>query len=389
MLNSFKKLISLSLFILFFIPLSSVFAARAPQGGWNRVVRGQTIINDYFAAGDKVTISGIVNGDAYVAGKEVLVDGTVRGDLLAVGGTVVVNGDVGQNIRVIGGNVQINAKVGKNISFAAGTVSIGKDAVVSGNVVGFFGQLTYLGQAMGDLSLAGASIEIDGRNDGNATFRADNIVIGQNTQIFGNLNYESKKEAEIAEGAHIYGTTSFKPANNYAFGNWGKVDKMGTTIAKKGFSFMGFLVAFFIGFICLRVFPRRMLHMNLILAESPFKTLLVGLLIFMMTPLLVLLLSITIVGLPIAIVWVFYLVIAAYFAKIFVGFFLGYNILKKFKQGNRRGWALLLGLLVYGLFRELPYIGWICSFLVVFAGVGMIVREKIYLYRRIRARKIL
>ncbi len=381
------KFIPVLLFILFLIPVSSVFAVKQTK---TRVIvdRDETIANDYFALGDKVTISGVVSGDAYVAAKDVVVDGMVRGDLLVAAASVTVTGEVGQNIRIIAGSAEINGKVGKNISVAAGTVVIGKEAVVNGNVVGVFAQLTYKGQAMGNLNLTGGNIEIDGRNDGDVYLRADNILIDENAQIFGNLTYESRNQAVVTQGAHIYGMTFYNPINNYVFSNWSNIDKTGTTMVKKGFSLVGFLVAFLIGFVCLRIFPRRMLHMNVILAESPFKTLLVGLLLFMITPLLVILLSITIIGMPVAIVWIFYLAIMVYFAKIFVGFFLGEAILRKFKQGNRRGWALLTGLVIYAILRELPFVGWIFSLLVILAGVGVAIREKAYLYHRVRVMKI-
>jgi len=380
-----KKLILPLLLLVFLVIPVSVFAAGSFAS--TTVSRTQVVTGDYITAGDKVTISGRVDGDAIVAGGSIFVDGVIRGDLIAAGGTVTVNGEVDQDIRVIGGTVNINGRVGRNISFAGGTVQIGREAVLGGSVAGAFGQLQYFGQALSDLNLVGGSVDMDGRTDGNIYLRADSVSFGDNAQVMGNLTYESRREAEIAPGAHIFGTTTYKPV--MGGGQSYSQAKAGWNGIKQGFSIVGLLVAYLIGFVLLRVFPRRMDHMKEIMLQSPGKSILIGLLFVMITPLSILLLFITLVGIPLAIIWLFAVVIMIYFAKIVIGYPLGLVILKKLKLGERRGWALLTGLVVFFLLRNFPFVGWLFSLLVLFAGLGIMVREKIYIYRRIVARKIL
>lgn len=385
-----KKLILPLLLLVFLLIPASVFA-KNQKGKGAILSRGEVVARDYFAAGNKVTISGVVDGDGYVAGGSVVMDGMVRGDLLVAGGTVTISGEVGQDIRAFGGTVNINGRVGRNISVIGGTVQIGKDAVIGGSIVGAFGQVQYLGQSLGDMNLVGGTVDIDGRTEGNVYLRGDSISFGDNTQVMGNLIYESKHEAELGEGAHIFGTTTYRPINKFAMGgdqSWGKAKESWNNL-QKGFSVIGFLVALFIGFVMLRVFPRRMAHMKEIMVASPLKSLLIGLLFMMITPFTILLLCLTVIGIPLAFIWLFGLVIVIYFAKIVVGYWLGSVLFKKLNLRERRGWALFAGLAIYFIVRNLPYIGWLFSLLTLFAGLGIIIREKIYLYRRIVARRIL
>ena len=43
--------------------------------------KDEVIDSDYFSTGEKVVLSGTVNGDAYIAGGNVIVDGVVNGEI--------------------------------------------------------------------------------------------------------------------------------------------------------------------------------------------------------------------------------------------------------------------------------------------------------------------
>src|SRR4030042_3865228 len=101
--------LSLSL-ILFSLPI--VVLAKDSEKPKNfEVKKDEVIDHDYLAAGESVTISGVVNGDVYAAGANVTIDGKINGDLLAGAGMITLLGEVTDDVRIAGGNILINGTV--------------------------------------------------------------------------------------------------------------------------------------------------------------------------------------------------------------------------------------------------------------------------------------
>jgi len=72
------------IFIFIFIP-PLIIALLIPSGVYARQMRifsslprTETVEKDYFSAGDKLDLSGVVNGDAYLDGGAITLDGTVN-----------------------------------------------------------------------------------------------------------------------------------------------------------------------------------------------------------------------------------------------------------------------------------------------------------------------
>jgi len=118
--------------------------------------------------GEIVTIDSPVNGDVYVGGQTVTINAPIRGDLVVAGGTVVINDSVTMDVLVAGGNVTINGYVGDDVRCGAGSLAItGQvrgDVMVSGGEV----VLKNGSDLNGNLIAAGGDLEIDGVINGNA-----------------------------------------------------------------------------------------------------------------------------------------------------------------------------------------------------------------------------
>jgi len=83
--------------------------------------------------GDATVPAGtIVYGDAIAAGGTLTVDGTVTGNAMAAGGSVHVAGHVGGSVRAVGGDVVLDstAVVGGTVQSSGGSVHIAPGAVV-------------------------------------------------------------------------------------------------------------------------------------------------------------------------------------------------------------------------------------------------------------------
>lgn len=311
--------------------------------------------SDYFYSNDKVDVKNDVTGDAYLVGGDVMVDSNILGDLLVAGGNVTVNGkvdrdlliaggsvtvnsEIGGNVRVLSGDFTLNGRIGKNLSIMSGNIILSKSAVVTGN-------LTYLS--------------------------AENASVDPEAKISGQIKKldipRSVKEAKIA------GMNEIRPA---------------MTAVRSAFNVFGFAFSVLAGYLLLNFFPKRMIRKTEILTQAPLRCWLTGFLILVISPVLFIFLAVTIIGIPLAISLFFIYLVSIYFAKIWVGFALGRKLALRFKQGDRRGWALVSGLFIIYLL-EVMNLGFFVSLLVVPLGVGVLYLEKKELYQTLVAKKLL
>ena len=68
--------------------------------------RNEVVHDDYFAAGEDITLAGTVDGDAALGASEIEVSGKVGGDLLAAGGVVIVSAEIVGDARIAGGQLK-------------------------------------------------------------------------------------------------------------------------------------------------------------------------------------------------------------------------------------------------------------------------------------------
>lgn len=101
-------------------------------------------IHDDIAARGNVTVAGVVTGDAAAIGGAVNISGKVEGDVAAIGGpvTLVQGGEVGGDLAAIGGPATIGGKVGGDVAAVGGPIDLDSTAAVGGDVATVGGPVT-------------------------------------------------------------------------------------------------------------------------------------------------------------------------------------------------------------------------------------------------------
>ncbi|MCL4338273.1 hypothetical protein M1271_01130 [Patescibacteria group bacterium] len=207
------------------------------------------------------------------------------------------------------------------------------------------------------------------------------------------MTYTSQNEAKFSPEATISGKIAYTPLyiQMEKDQNVRPITHAADILRRMrpAFEFVGFITAFIIGFIFMKLFPRRMMRKNEILSGRLIKSIFVGILFLVLTPAVVAVLAITLIGIPLAMAVVLFYLAVIYLAKIWVGLCFGRWLLARAGVGERRGWALLVGLLAYYLVIMVPYIGWVVKIAVLFAGTGVLVIEKIELYKSLSKKRII
>jgi len=319
--------------------------------------KDQVINGDYFAAGEIVEIYGVVNGDVYAAG----------------------------------GQVNITANVGKNLTVASGNVELSDSANIKGSVLALSGN-TIVNSTIGkDINSYGGNLYLNSNVGRNVTTKVGALRITGNTQINGNLDYLAQEESQIDENAVIKGQTQKREQQLMGYDKAEKVQE-GLNQIKNMFGVFlkvsSIFTALVLGWISFRFFPNYTKNSIHILKRNFAKSLGVGFITMIFSPILVISLFATLIGYQLALMLIFIILFIGIFAKIYAIFYLGSLILKKYKKAKLYS-QFLTGLLVFYLISMIPVIGFIVTFILTMAGTGALIINELQTFRACRDENII
>jgi len=95
-----------------------------------------TVEGDCISLGGPVTVNGTVSNDVAAMGGAVTINGVVKGDVSAIGGAMLIAGSVDGDVSSIGGDMTLEpaAKVSGDVSIMGGKLSKAEGAQVEGDV---------------------------------------------------------------------------------------------------------------------------------------------------------------------------------------------------------------------------------------------------------------
>lgn len=281
-------------YIFILVLLTSLTAAQTNIN--NKFIKGQNITIDepstdnLYVAGSNIEVLKNVNGDLLVAASNVEIAGNVFDDILIASGNVVVKGDIGGDARIAAGNVKINSAIFKDLVAFAGTVELSESSIVGRDVLIRAGNTIINGVINGDVDVSGSSITINGIISGDLKTDSTAIVLGDDALIKGKLivpRSVNLDETKVKGGIEV-SPESFIKIKPKSPGFWPWV------------SFFIFIVL--IGLVMLfiaRNYTEKATH-NII--KTPVSSFFIGLLVLIFTPVVVVLMTITLIGIPLALI---------------------------------------------------------------------------------------
>lgn len=284
------------------------------------------IDDDVFAAGNMVNINAPVNS-AVVAGGNVNINAPVKGDVFAAGGQVNLNSDVGGKLVTAGGNINLGGGIGTNLVAAGGTVDILPDKTVGR-----------------DALIAGSNVINSGHVNGTLTVSAKSF---ENTGSAGKVDFrktEAFREEEKREAAG-------------AFGFFGLL------------MLIGYLI---LGLILVRFLPGVFADVNSEIERSPVVVTVVGFILMIASFIAIIIVAITVVGLPIALIATLLLIAAVMLTGTFVSYTLGKWIGSRLKLKYSDLVLFVIGFLILNILFLIPFVGGLASLISVSLGFGAI-----------------
>jgi hypothetical protein len=384
-----KRVLVFILALAIFFP--GVVCAQTVDNGKNVTLSKDAVVNEnYFAAGNAVTVSGTVNGDSYIAGGSVTIDGTMNGDVFVAGGTLNIMGTVTGDLRIAGGQVTVSGIVDGNITALGGNVTVVSTATVGKSLVLLGGQMNIMAPVTTGMVLAGGQITVSNKVGGNVLAAAGTLVLTPNARITGNLNYYSENKALIQPGSKVTGRVNFhKQKYTHDIQTKTRLAESASRGAGLFFKIYHLIASFIIGALFIYFMPKFMrkatdeMHAKLLRSAG------MGFLILVVTPVLILVLFATIIGIPIALFTLFGFMVYLYVAHIFAGLYVGEKFFGFLKTKQSSYFSLFAGLFILALLTSVPFFGWMVGLAATLIGMGALLQTKKSYFAQLKAKNLL
>lgn len=364
-----KKAIKVMVLGLFFtLPLTAL----AMTGYSDNVVvleKDQVHEGNYYVAGNVIEIYGTVNGDIFAAGDTITIDSeNINGDVFIAGSSVSIKGKINGSLRIAGENIDLSGEVIRNAMVAGKNFTVDSDSKLAGHLT-FWGQvLSMSGQVDGRVEGAMENIRISGTvgQDLDVYLSSDKgagIYLSDGGKIGGTVYYKALKEFEINENV-VTGEVTFSKIAKKAAPVFGMAILLGLII-----KFFGMLIVGMIGFY---LWPKFFANSYELMYKKSVKTFFKGLLLLIVTPIACILIAITVIGLPVAIIamalWAMLLYLATVMAAWLLGKFVKEKLFAKSKWHNLA--ILALGILLLIILKLIPIVGWVIVFVLYIIAWG-------------------
>jgi len=340
------------------------------QGSGETLVKRGDISEDIYLAGAQVNVNATVTGDVIVAGGRILIEGSISDDLIAAGGNITLDANIDDDARLAGGQILVSGNIGDNLVAAGGNITLGSVSSV-GNKAWLSGANVEMNGRIGnELTIRAGRVVIAGEVSGDVLVYANTIEVLPGAIVDGDFTYRSQSVANIHDGASINGHIEQLP-----IAGWRDSKKNDWQFSGLVFLIILPLSILFTVIMIYLLMPLAFDSMSSIIQTRFLQTMAVGLITFLIIPIISLLLAITIIGLPLAL-----LSFLTYLLLLILGYFTGVyyisdqvlNHLFKEKEKNKKWRVLSIFIASFFIFMLtfIPLLGSLLLYFIFLLGLG-------------------
>lgn len=327
-----------------------------------------------FAAGDEVSLALTTSDDVAAAGGDVSVRGAQLDDAFLAGGDISFTESSARDVFAIGGEIDVlSGTIADDFIASGGRIKLARDARIGGAVVIAGREIAIEAPIGASLRAAGGRIELNSIVAGDVYLDAGTLIIGPDTHIQGALTHRGQR-VEIAPDAQVDGQIfALTPRAEPDYKRLGQVAGWLALSVSLGFLLLGVVVAL--------ALPRLMNETADIARRRPLSMLGLGLLIFVLAPIVFLFLIVSVLGLALgfllaaiyAVLWPLALAGAAYALGMLIRGRVRPDAPPAPGAGARLLWSAI-GLALLVLVGLIPFLGslvWLIAFLLGLGAVSV------------------
>jgi len=330
------------------------------------VAKDEVVNDDMFLTGGTVWIDGTVNGDVFAFADEVLVNGTINGNLITGANTVEVRGVVTGTVLGAGNRIYVSGRVDRSLVTAGSDIYIDGAATVGHTWLGAGDRLALKGNVGRAVHVAGAHLTANGHISRELEAYVGDLRIDANAVVEGPVTYYSNRQASIDSGARTGPVT-------YHEVEYGSVNVprmwTGWSFLWRAFRFAGFLL---VSLGLLALFPSLRNRFPDLLKRHPWQAPLAGFLSLLLVPIAVVVLLLTVVGIPLSLLTMLLFPVLIYGGQILVSWTVGRLLGDTVEQLRNLSWPVLflIGALLTSVVVAVPGFGWLFGLTALVYGLG-------------------
>jgi hypothetical protein len=267
----------------------------------------------------------------------------------------------------------VDAIIAGNARVAGGEVEIGPATVIEGGASITGGRVKFDGSVTGYLQATGGDVRLSGAVGGDAMVRSGELHIAPGTRIDGKLVYRGPDAPVVPAGATIAGGIEFyeTSAHRWVDRNTHVAVDAGRAVG----SMLWFVGVFAVSALFTTIFPAFSTQAATMIGRDPWTSLGIGLAVLVCMPFVAVVLLVTIIGIPLALLLVPVYLVLMFLGWVTAALFLGERLLEFARRGQPVdiGWrilALLAALIALWLLRRVPYAGPLIGLAALSAGIG-------------------
>lgn len=359
--------------------------------------------------GINVDLKDPMSSDMSAFGARIFLDNKVEGDFNAMGEDIVILSPVQGNLDIVARKVLVSSKIKGDAQIFASRVLFKERARVEGKTYILAQKVVLKGRMKGEVLIRAQKVYLDGKIEGNLIIDAPKIILGKNVILNGALIYPQGAFLKISKEAKIIGGQKFlekskmeeygEDFENDVFEGIidSQVHNIMHTFLHKGVEghwsfnmnwgpFLIIILLWIVAFSVLSLFYRASPHILRNLTnealENPGRSLGIGLIGLIMIPVLAILMCLTIVGIPVALIVGF-----AYFLFLFLGkilgvwifaqWFLSFTPFREKPSCGRDLVSFLIALPVVSCLSLIPLFGWLFAMLIFLTGFGVLLSRMV------------
>ncbi|PJA94241.1 hypothetical protein CO131_02280 [Candidatus Kaiserbacteria bacterium CG_4_9_14_3_um_filter_50_16] len=362
--------------LIFLLPASTLAASAPASFSVARsLLAASSSPGNAYRAGISVVITAPVAGDLSVTGGSVVTAAPVHGDELVLAGSISSRARVTGDVRFFGGRINIEEQVGGDI------IAFGFSVHDSGRADGsvFIGAIdtSLTNGAIGPVTLYGNTVSLAGDFASDVTvITSGHLTLAASTTILGTLSYEAPEPAAIPASATIIGGVKYTNASYLPDASTSRILAL---VSIGFFLFVRVLGALILAGLLAGLFPK----LAEAIAERAYTkqpraillTMLLGFATLVATPILLILLSLTFVGIGLALLIFFLYALVAFLALLYAGIFLGSVFARRFARRDTMLWHDgVIGMLLLSLISLVPFIGLFAVLLLTTFSAGALLQ---------------
>lgn len=340
------------------------------------IATGETVRETLVVSAETVDIDGTVDGDLVVGAERLTIRGTVRGDVYAFVRDLEVSGTVTGGVHSGAGRIYLDGSVGRSVYVGTDDFTLTSDGRIGRDVFLWGDKVTFDGTVERDVAFIGDSLELRGPVGRDVdVLRADRLTLRAGARVGGDVTAAlTADEIEMAPGAVVAGTAVRTALDTPADHYWAAYLDPGFYL----FLLVRLAAAFVFGMLLYVAVP-QLFPSALPDGRSFFRSLGVGFLLIVVTPIAIVCCALTVIGIPVAVLGAFAFAVTVYSANIAVGALIGRSLLHPGERLGSFGPALLAGLFVLSVATHVPLIGLPIGVVSLLFGLGVV-------YAQVRAR---